>query len=141
MSARFRVATRATGHRRQVWVHVYDDRDELCRQHAKDRHHPYDPDVHGGVVSRGDYHWPEPDPGPVVIMRLWTGQLTTKTVAHESVHAAAMFVFMDVMKGWNSRARPLLLDNNEELAYAVGDIASETIRNLYRLRLLPQETP
>jgi hypothetical protein len=74
-------------------------------------------------------------------MRLWTGQLTTRTIAHESLHAAALIAFMDALPGWDSRARTLLIGDNEPLAYAVGDITSEVVRNLYRLRLLPNSAP
>ena len=35
MIQRFRVATRATGIRRQVFVHIYEDRDELARRHTE----------------------------------------------------------------------------------------------------------
>ena len=137
MIARFRVATRATGRRRCVHVHVYDDRERMARQHCQERGLTYDPDVHGGVVVRGNWHWPHPDPQPPVVMRLWTGQLTTRTVAHEALHAAALLAFMDCLPGWDSRARTLLLGDNEPLAYAVGDIAADVIARLYRIGLLP----
>ncbi|WP_114589412.1 hypothetical protein [Microbacterium arborescens] len=135
---RFRVASRATGVRRQVEVLVYDDRLELARAHAADRGYEFDPedDVAGGVVIRSGFAWPRPDPGPIVVMRLWTGQLTTRTVAHESTHAAAAFFFMDSVPGWDSRARSVLIGNHEPLAYLIGDFSSEVIRNLYRVGLL-----
>ncbi|WP_146067348.1 hypothetical protein [Arthrobacter sp. SX1312] len=139
MVARFRVATRASGIRRQVWVHVYDDVDELARAHNKDRGRPYDPDedIGGGLASVGGWHWPQPDPGPVLVMRLWTKQLTTRTVAHEATHAAAVLFFADHVGGWDSRARTFFLGDNETLAYLIGDITSEVIGGLYRLHLLP----
>ncbi|RBO73522.1 hypothetical protein [Microbacterium sp. H6] len=134
---RFRVATRASGVRRQVWVHVYDDREEMARAHQKHRGHEYrtENDIAGGVVHDG-FRWPKPDPTPLVVMRLWTGQLTTRTVAHESTHAAAAFYFMDCVPGWDSRARTFLLGNHEPLAYLIGDLTSEVIAALYRLELL-----
>lgn len=138
MIARFRVATTATGQRRQVYVHIYDDRDELARRHCADRNQPYDPSVAGGVSVRGGWHWPKPDPQPLLLMRLWTGQLTTRTIAHESLHAAAILTFMDVMPGWDSRQRTLLLGDNEPLAYTVGDLTAEVIASLYRMRLIPR---
>lgn len=137
MIARFRVATRACGPRRVVHVHVYDDQERLARQHARDRGIPHDPDTAGGVTIRGGWYWPHPDPQPPIVMRLWTGQLTTRTIAHEALHAAAFIALMDALPGWDSRARTLLIGDNEPLAYAVGDIAAEVVRNLYRLRLLP----
>ena len=137
MLTRFRVATRATGHRRQVWVHVYDDRAELARRHCEARGRPYDDSVYGGVSISGGWHWPHPDPQPPVVMRLWTGQLTTRTIAHEALHAAALFTLMDVMPGWDSRQRTLLIGDNEPMAYAVGDITAEVVAGLYRARLLP----
>lgn len=133
---RFRVATRASGVRRQVWVHVYDDRAAMHRAHYKALGKPYDPDedVAGGVVFTGDWHWPRPTNGrPIVTMRLWAGQLTTRTIAHESLHAAAAIYFADVMAGWDSRQRTLLSGDNEPLAYLVGDIAAEVVAGLYRL--------
>jgi hypothetical protein len=138
MIERFRVATRATGIRRQVFVHIYEDRDELARRHTEARNMPYDPeaDIAGGVVTQQGFHWPTPDYTPIIVMRLWTGQLTTKTVAHEAVHAAAPLYFMDGIPGWHSRARAALIGDHEMLAYLVGDITSEVIRNLYRLKLL-----
>lgn len=135
--ARFRVATTATGRRRQVHVHVYRDRGTLARRHCAARGRPYDPDVHGGVTITGGWHWPHPDPQPPIVMRLWTGQLTTRTIAHEALHAAALLHMMDVMPGWDSRQRALLIGDNEPLAYAVGDITADVVTNLYRLRLLP----
>jgi hypothetical protein len=135
---RFRVATRASGTRRQIFIHVYDDREELAREHTKARNMEYDPnaDIAGGVVTQQGYPWPKPDYTPIIVMRLWTGQLTTKTVAHEAVHAAAPLYFMDGIPGWHSRARAHLIGDHEMLAYLVGDIASEVIRNLYKLNLL-----
>jgi hypothetical protein len=134
--ARFRIASRATGIRRQVHVLVYDDREELARSHHRDRQRPYNDDTAGGVVIRQGFKWPQPDPGPIVVMRLWTGQLTTRTIAHESTHAAAAFHFMDCVPGWDSRARAVLVGNHEPLAYLIGDFTAEVVRNLYRLRLL-----
>ena len=141
MVARFRVATRATGIRRQIWVHVYDDQQQLMRAHAGSRGKAYDPEQNIlGAVSYasggGGWKWPTPDPGPVIIMRLWTEDLTTNTIAHESTHAAAVFYFADSIPGWDSRARTHLLGNHEPLAYLVGDFTAEVVRRLYRARLL-----
>lgn len=135
---RFRVATTATGPRRQIWVHVYEDRDEMARAHETARGRVLDPNnvIAGGVVCQQGYRWPKPDPTPVIVMRLWTGQLTTRTIAHEATHAAALLFFMDCVRGWDSRARPYLMGDNEPLAYAVGDISSDVIGHLYRLGLL-----
>lgn len=134
---RFRVATRASGIRRQVWVHVYDDREEMARAHQKHRQHEYVPgsDIAGGVAY-GGFPWPRPDRTPIVVMRLWTGQLTTRTVTHESTHAASAFFFMDCVAGWDSRARTYLIGNHEPLAYMIGDLTSEVIAGLYRLDLI-----
>jgi hypothetical protein len=137
---RFRVATRATGYRREVFIHIYDDREELAKAHQAMRGEPYVPgsDVAGGVTSgtRG-YHWPHPDGEVWLVMRLWTGQLTTRTIAHEATHAAACMVLFDSMRGWDSRLRTFLNGDNEPMAYAVGDFTAEVIASLYRLRLLP----
>ena len=145
MVARFRVATRAssdnTGIRRNVYVHVYDDREKMARAHAAARARNYDPadDVAGGMAMQTThgFRWPSPDPGPVLVIRLWTGQITTRTIAHEAAHAAAAIFFMDHMRGWDSRARAVLIGDHEPLAYAVGDITSDIVANLYRLKLLP----
>lgn len=138
MIGRFRVASRASGVRRQVFVHVYDDREELAGEHTKARNMEYDPDadIAGGVVIQQGFPWPRPAYTPTIVMRLWTGQLTTKTVAHEAVHAAAPLYFMDGIPGWDSRARAHLIGGHEMLAYLVGDITSEVIRNLYKLKFL-----
>lgn len=140
MVARFRVATRATGIRRQVWVHVYDDREQLARAHCKARDRAYDPDedIAGGVTLDQGYRWPAPEVTPCVTMRLWTGQLTTRTIAHESLHAASIFYMMDSVPGWDSRARATFMGNDEPLAYLVGDITAEVITSLYRVGLLPK---
>lgn len=145
--ARFRVATRATGPRRQVYVHVYDDREQLARAHNAMRGRGYEPerdgDIAGGVstsLSNGKpgFWWPDtPVDHAVNVMRLWTEQLTTRTISHEAVHAAATMCFMDTMRGWNSRLRTFLIGDNEPMAYAVGDITADVIRELYRLKLLP----
>lgn len=138
MIHRFRIATRATGIRRQIFVHIYDDRDDLAREHCKARGKPYDPDadIAGGVVIQQGFPWPSPDYTPIIVMRLWAGQLTTKTVAHEAVHAAAPLYFMDGIPGWHSRARAFLIGDHEMLAYLVGDITSEVVKQLYKLKLL-----
>lgn len=138
MIERFRVATRASGIRRQVFVHVYDDREELAREHCKARDRDYDPaaDIAGGVVIQQGFHWPKPDYTPIVVMRLWTNQLTTKTISHEAVHAATAFYFMDGIPGWDSRARSHLMGDHEMLAYLVGDITSEVVKQLYKIKLL-----
>lgn len=139
MVARTRVATRATGIRRQVFVHVYDDKAQMARAHTEARGGVYRPedDIAGGVAIQQGFPWPRPECTPIVVMRLWTGQLTTRTIAHEATHAAAAFFFMDSVPGWDSRARSLLLGDHEPLAYLVGDIAAEVVAELYRLRLLP----
>jgi hypothetical protein len=141
MVARFRVATRASGRRRQVQVHVYDDRAQMAQAHMEARGREYDPtaDIGGGMATQttSGFSWPAPDPGPVLVVRLWTGQLTTRTIAHEATHAAAVIYFLDSMAGWDSRARGILLGNHEPMAYAVGDITSDIIAALYRHRLLP----
>lgn len=140
MVARFRVATRASGRRRQVYVHVYDDQEQMARAHTEAREREYDPaeDIGGGMATQtsSGFSWPSPDPGPVLVIRLWTGQLTTRTIAHEATHAGAVIYFLDAMPGWDSRARGILLGDNEPMAYAVGDITSEIIAGLYRHRLL-----
>lgn len=135
MIDRFKVATRATGMRREVYVHIYDDRQELAKAHARDRGRPWlaDSDVAGGVatLTKG-YHWPRPDGEIWTVMRLWAGQLTGRTIAHEAVHAGCCMVMYDSLPGWDSRLRTFLNGDNEVLAYAVGDIASEVTRMLYR---------
>lgn len=119
-----------------MWVHVYDDRDELRAMHAKYRGCAPHDDIAGAVVFTQGFRWPAPVPGPIVVMLLWTEQLTTRTIAHEATHAAAGFAFMDDVRGWDSRARAYLMGNHEALAYTVGDISSEVVRHLYRLKLL-----
>lgn len=134
MIDRFKVATRATGYRREVFVHIYDDREEMAKAHQRMRGKTYRPedDIAGGVASltRG-YHWPHPDGEVWLVMRLWTGQLTTRTIAHEATHAAACMVMFDALPGWDSRLRTFLNGDNEVLAYAVGDISADVISKLY----------
>lgn len=142
MVARTRVATRATGIRRQVFVHVYDDREQMARAHTKARDRVYRPEdgIAGGVAVQQGFSWPRPEYTPIVVMRLWTEQLTTRTITHEATHAATAFYFMDSVPGWDTRARSLLMGDHEPLAYLVGDIAAEVVSELYRLRLLPGDT-
>lgn len=145
MLARFRVATRASGDgvgiRRQVYVHIYDDLVELQKAHAKALGHEWveGENVAGGMASqtRVGFSWPKPDPGPVLVIRLWTQQLTTRTIAHEAGHAAAVIFFMDHLPGWDSRARGIYMGNNEPLCYAIGDITAEIVSGLYKIGLLP----
>jgi hypothetical protein len=122
MVARWRVATRTTGMRRQVFVHVYDDRLQLARVHSEARKRPFNPDAAGGVAIQQGYRWPRPEVTPIMVMRLWTGQLTAETIAHESVHCAAAFYFMDRISGWDSRIRTTMLGDHEPLAYCVGHL-------------------
>lgn len=139
MVARFRVATKATGIRRQVYVHVYDDREEMQRAHAAAQGVPFDPSetVAGGVAQQQGYRWPRPVAGPVVVMRLCTEHLSTWVIAHEAVHCATSFFFMDCAR-WDTRLRSVFTGTgaDEPLAYTVGDIASEVIGRLYPLGLL-----
>lgn len=139
MIDRFKVATRATGTRREVYVHIYDDRAELARAHAEARGKTYTPeeDIAGGLstMTRG-YHWPNPVGEVWLVMRLWTEQLTTRTIAHEATHAAACMVMFDSMAGWDSRLRTFLNGDNEPMAYAVGDITAEVVRMLYERKHL-----
>ncbi len=137
MLARFRVATTATGVRRQVWVFVFDDLDELRRSHAAAHGRDYDPDddVAGSVVIQQGFRWPSPDPGPVIVMRLWTGQLTASTIAHEATHVATALYFMDSIAAWDTRARTVLMGAHEPLAYVVGDLTERINDRLHRLRL------
>jgi hypothetical protein len=145
MIDRFRVATRAAeyrpeaqaaGIRRNVYVHIYDDREELAHAHAAAL--GKDPatlgDMAGGQATQTThgFPWPKPDPGPVLVIRLWNQQLTTRTIAHEATHAAAAIFFMDHLPGWEARARGIYLGDNEALCYAVGDITSEIVRMLYK---------
>ena len=136
--SRFRIATKATGIRRQVFIHVYDDREQMARAHTQARDKTYSPDddIAGGVVVQQGFQWPKPDYTPIIVMRLWTGQLTTRTIAHEAAHAAAALYFMDSVPGWDTRARTVMLGNHEPLAYLVGDITAEVVNNLYRVGLL-----
>lgn len=139
--ARFRVATRATGQRRQVYVHVYDDREQMARAHHEGHGRRYDPvrdgNTAGGLaVQSAGYRWPRPDPGPVLVMRLWTGYLNIRTVAHEATHAATTLYFMDCMQGWDTRARAVLYGDDEPICYAVGSITEDVLEHLHRLDLL-----
>lgn len=145
MIDRFRVATRAAeynreaqraGIRRAVYVHIYDDRNEMARAHARALGRVIErlDEVAGGMAAQTThgFRWPSPDPGPVLVIRLWTGQLTTRTIAHEATHAAAVIYFLDHLDGWESRARGIMLGNNEPLCYAVGDITADIVQQLYK---------
>lgn len=139
MRDHFRVATTATNRRRTVYVHLYDDVEELALQHCKARNMAYSPgsDIGGGLAVQQGHMWPSPEYGPVTVMRLWTGQLTTRTIAHEATHAAAYMYFMDCLPGWDTRARTVLGGGHEPLAYAVGDITARVIEGLYERGYLP----
>lgn len=145
MLDRFRVATRsaeysdeaqASGTRRNIYVHIYDDVNEMRAAHAMALGKGLETLDHcaGGMAAQTThgYHWSKPDPGPVLVIRLWTGQLTTRTIAHEATHAAGVIYFMDHLRGWNSRARGIMLGDNEPLCYAVGDITADIILQLYK---------
>jgi len=136
--ARFRVATCATGKRRQVYVHVYDDRLDMARAHAAARRKPFDEasTVLGGVAIQQGYRWPSPDVTPPVVMRLCTDHLTSNVIAHEAVHCATSFYFMDCVPGWESRARTTYIGDHEPLAYCVGEITSDVIAGLHRRGLV-----
>ncbi len=120
-------------------MHVYDDIVDMQKAHAKALRREWvdGQDVGGGMAVEQGFSWPRPDPGPALTIRLWTGQLTTRTIAHEATHAAAVIYLMDHLPGWHSRARPILMGDNEPLAYAVGDITAEIVRGLYKIGLLP----
>ncbi|MDR6794383.1 hypothetical protein J2X12_002880 [Pseudarthrobacter oxydans] len=134
---RFQVATRATGFRRVVQVHVYEDLDELRaatqRQWTTSEGHS---DA-AATCTSFDSLLPAPEHShTVAVIRLWTGQLTTRTVAHEVTHAAMHIYFLDRLRQY-AQARRHLHIGNEEIAYMVGDMSSDVIERLYRLGLLP----
>jgi len=143
MLARFRVATTATGIRRQVFVHIYQHQHEMAEavKNARGEEPPHGVTIGGALDIQQSYQWPQPEQAPIVVMRLWIGQLTAHIVAHEATHAAAAFYFMDCVRSWDSRARHHLRGDHEPLAYLVGDITSEVNDGLHRLGLLLQPQP
>lgn len=133
-STRFQVATSASGQRRTIDVWVYDTLEEL--RAAAHRFNPLRSFIDAaGCFQHSGYRWPSPEQAWFGIIRLYRGQLTTETIAHESTHAAAEIYFADCTQ-WDSRARAHFRGDNEPLAYMVGQLASRITAQLYRIGAL-----
>lgn len=130
MILRFPVATRATGARRVVQVHLYDDVDELrAATNAQLPAAGTNADAAATCTSFGTMV-PAPRHGhTVAVIRLWVGQLTVRTIAHEVTHAAMHIYMMDRVRLY-SRAWSHVHVSNEPVAYMVGDLSSDIIARL-----------
>lgn len=77
--------------------------------------------------------WIEADRRYFCVIGLVLGHLTMRIVSHESVHAAFAFVNRKSRAWWDKKAK----DNDEEaVAYPVGEIAANTVAFLERAKLL-----
>jgi hypothetical protein len=127
---RFQVATSVTGSRRVVQVHLYDDVDDM---RAATQAQLPSPHGHGGAYATcTSFGTPVPAPKhghTVAVIRLWTGQLTVQTIAHEVSHAALHIYMMDKIRR-HSRAWPHIHVANEPLAYMTGNLTSDVISRL-----------
>lgn len=134
---RFQVATRVTGCRRVVQVHVYEDLEELRAATQRQWTTSVGHSTAGATCTSFDSVLPAPKHGhTVAVIRLWTEQLDTRTIAHEVTHAAMHIYFLDRLKQF-SRAHPHMHIGNEDVAYMVGDMTSDVVQHLYRIGLLP----
>lgn len=131
---RFQCSTTASGRRRTVQVHVYDDVERMRRAASQWRAKP---DSHydraEGVTHCVERRRYEPD-GTVVIhpsagiIRLWTGRLTTEVVAHEAAHMACGIYRMD----HNGNDPNEDMEDEEVLCYLVGELTRGIVNGLYR---------
>lgn len=132
MIHRFQVATSVTGFRRVVQVHLYDDVEKMraatCAQLPSPGGHA---EAYGTCTSFGT-RVPAPEHAhTVAVIRLWTGQLTVQTIAHEVSHAALHIYMMDKIRR-HSRAWPHIHVANEPLAYMVGNMTSDVVDRLQK---------
>lgn len=141
-SIRFQISTRWTERKRIIQVYVHDTAREL--QEAGDR---YNRSIgsHGEIGHAvglcqasireklmGGEWVATPDAG---IIRLSKGALRTGVISHEATHMASNIYDQDWREKhgapWDD------IENEEILAYLVGDISSKIVRKLYALELIP----
>lgn len=135
---RFSVSSRATGVRRSVLVHVYEDREALLA--AANAFGFPEQSAPGGLTHSFGYPHPAPEHlRHMALIRLHRGQLDSNTIAHEAAHAALHIYFGDCAK-WHSRARAHVTGNNEPLAYLIGDLTGAIHFKLHELGLTTPST-
>jgi len=126
----FSVGTSHTGARRFVQVHLYDDVDKL--RAAAHKQLPTSHEYAAATATCTSFGTPVPAPKhghTVAVIRLWTGQLNVRTIAHGVAHAAMHIYMMDAIRR-HSRAWPHIHVANESVAYLVGDLSSDIIARL-----------
>ncbi len=143
MSAvRFQISTRWTERKRTIQVYVHDTPDELRK--AGDAHNrrignESNVDHAVGLCQAEeveaviDGEWvAQPSAG---IIRLSKGALRTGVISHEATHMASNIYDQD----WREKhgAPWDHIDNEEVLAYLVGDITSKIVNRLYDKNLIP----
>jgi hypothetical protein len=142
VTKKFQISTRWTGRIRSIRVYVHDTAKEL--QEAGDRYNRRigsESDI-GHAVGLCQAHYREkligkdwvklPDAG---VIRLSQGALTTGVITHEAAHMASNIYDQDWREEhgdpWDD------IENEEILAYLVGDLTSKLVNGLYRHHLLP----
>lgn len=138
MDNHFQISTRWTGRKRTIQVYVHNTAIDLQKAGAR-----YNKKI-GALGSIGDAvglcqsfrretlvngEWiQKPDAG---IIRLTKNALTTGVISHEAAHMASNIYEHDWLESHGAPWEDI--ENEEILAYLVGDITSKIVRKLYRL--------
>jgi len=143
--AKFQVSTRWSGRKRTIQVVVHSTAKELREEGDKYNHSIGSKEEVGGEavgLSQGSYKekyvdgvWIKlPDAG---VIRFVAGRTTTGIIAHESTHMACSIYDND---WFEEHGNPFdNMENQEILAYLVGDIASRIVSKLYEYNVIKQE--
>lgn len=128
----FRISSRATGERRFVTVHVYDEQEAMLRDAERYNGHEHDPRV--AAVTQGFTRISIAADGSETarytpIVRLHRGALGTAVIVHELNHAA-VGIYGSTLHG-DELAADLLDHANETLAYLASDLTWKLVDLLY----------
>lgn len=130
---RFTLSTRASGRLRTVQVIVYKDVARLRKAASQWRPKPESHyDRAEGVTHCIERRRYEPSGNVILhpsagIIRLWEGRLTPEVVTHEATHMACGIYRQDC-----NSCLPEGIEEEEVLAYLVGDVSKGIVNGLYR---------
>ncbi|SCD43869.1 hypothetical protein GA0115253_1004713 [Streptomyces sp. Termitarium-T10T-6] len=131
LACQFRVSTRAAGPLRRVTVQVYEDLAEL--REAATRY--VDAEPHHFAEALGVCHAYTDGGTTAALIRLWRHRLGTSVVVHEVTHAAMGIYRTDWQPDHGHPNDDL--DNEEVLAYLVGNLTSRIVDRLHHHGMYP----
>ena len=139
---RFQISTRWTERKRTIQVTIHDTPEELRQAgNAYNKAIGADGNIDQAVGLCQSHYSEKLKNGEWVlteaagVIRLTKDHLTTGVISHEAAHMATNIYHQD----WHEQHGDPYddIDNQEILAYLVGDITSKIVRKLYEKELLP----